>query len=122
MTIPSSSNEAAEYVGGKAFQGAEDAPSKASVNKSNIDIIDIRHDAVEINLKEEILDSLRPKAGPKKLPTLLLYDERGLQLFEEVSVPIMVMQLYGMLTKCIDHVFRRILSHQRGDQCSRTIR
>lgn len=51
---------------------------------SNIDIIDIRHEAVEINLKDEILTSLKPKIGPKTLPTLLLYDEQGLQLFEEV--------------------------------------
>lgn len=51
----------------------------------NIDIIDIRHDAVEINLKDEIMSSLRPQSGPKTMPTLLLYDERGLQLFEEVS-------------------------------------
>lgn len=51
----------------------------------SIDIIDIRHDAVEVNLKDEILRSLRPKSGIKALPTLLLYSERGLQLFEEVS-------------------------------------
>jgi hypothetical protein len=50
----------------------------------HIDIIDIRHDAVEVNLKEEIMASLRPQNGPKTMPTLLLYDERGLQLFEEV--------------------------------------
>lgn len=51
---------------------------------SNIDIIDIRHDAVEVNLKDEIMRSLRPQSGPKTMPTLLLYDERGLQIFEEV--------------------------------------
>ena len=48
------------------------------------DIIDIRHDAVEINLKEEIFTQLQPEEGPKRLPTLLLYDERGLQIFEKV--------------------------------------
>lgn len=51
----------------------------------NVDIIDIRHDAMELSLKDEILNSLTPHEGPKRLPTLLLYDERGLQLFEEVS-------------------------------------
>ena len=50
-----------------------------------VDIIDIRHDAVELSLKDEILKSLKPEEGPKRLPTLLLYDERGLQLFEEVN-------------------------------------
>ena len=52
---------------------------------STIDIIDIRHDAVEVNLKDEVLKSLRPESGVKTLPTLLLYNERGLQLFEEVG-------------------------------------
>jgi hypothetical protein len=52
---------------------------------SKIDIIDIRHDAVEINLREEISKSLDPGAGPKTIPTLVLYDERGLQLFEKVD-------------------------------------
>lgn len=59
------------------------APSRPE-NTAEIDIIDIRHDAVETNLKEEILRSLRTRYGPKTLPTLLLYDERGLQLFEKV--------------------------------------
>ena len=84
MTIPSASNSAAEAVrtmpkvlSFKTTQNLEHAP--------NIDIIDIRHDAVEINLKDEIMSSLRPQFGPKTMPTLLLYDERGLQLFEEVS-------------------------------------
>ena len=53
--------------------------------KLDLDIIDIRRAAVEINLKEEILSMFQPKDGPRKLPTLLLYDEKGLQLFEEVT-------------------------------------
>ena len=52
----------------------------------NFDIIDIRHDAVETSLKDEILCSLKPQSGLKSLPTMLLYDERGLQLFEEVGI------------------------------------
>jgi hypothetical protein len=50
---------------------------------SEIDIIDIRYDAAEINIKEEIFKLLQPANGPKKLPTLLLYNERGLQIFEK---------------------------------------
>lgn len=70
----------------------------------SVDIIDIRHDAVEVNLKEEILRSLRPQNGPKQLPTLILYDERGLQLFEEVSSrrPFGRGQAYSLQP---DHVF-----------------
>lgn len=64
--------------------GAQKLANMGSI--SNIDIIDIRHDAVEVNLKDEILKSLRNESGIKTLPTLLLYDERGLQLFEEVGI------------------------------------
>ncbi len=53
---------------------------------SDIDIIDIRTDAIEMDLKVEILSMLRPAKGPKKMPTLLLYDERGLQIFEKVGM------------------------------------
>ncbi|KAH6676690.1 C-type lectin protein [Halenospora varia] len=91
MTIPSASSGAVEVVvvASKAAQVVDAAATHKSSQKSedvsDIDIIDIRHDALEINLKEEILNSLRPVKGPKTLPTLLLYDERGLQLFEEIT-------------------------------------
>lgn len=49
-----------------------------------MDIIDIRGDTEEIDLKNEVPKLLNPEKGIKKLPTLLLYDERGLQLFEDV--------------------------------------
>ncbi len=52
--------------------------------EASVDIIDIRSKAVEINLKEDILSQFHPKTGPRTLPTLLLYNERGLQLFEDV--------------------------------------
>jgi hypothetical protein len=49
-------------------------------------IVDIRSDAIEVDLKAEILSMLKPAKGTKKLPTLLLYDDAGLQLFEKVRV------------------------------------
>ena len=61
--------------------------SKSAVPRSlpdAIDIIDIRSDAVAFNLKQEIFELFRPDEGPRKLPTMLLYDEKGLQLFEQV--------------------------------------
>lgn len=64
----------------------EKGTSRAPGRQSDVDIIDIRQEAVEINLKEEIRNLLRPQEGPRKLPTLLLYDKKGLQLFEEVSI------------------------------------
>lgn len=49
-----------------------------------LDIIDIQNARIDINLKDEILTQMNPEQGPRTLPTLLLYDERGLQLFEDV--------------------------------------
>lgn len=89
MTIPSILNGAAELVVDRKTTHEMKVPEHQVVSEPktlpNLDIIDIRHDSVLINLKEEILDSLRPSKGSKTLPTLLLYDERGLQLFEEVG-------------------------------------
>lgn len=58
--------------------------SDHKASKASVDIVDIRRAAVEINLKEDILSQFHPKTGPRTLPTLLLYNERGLQLFEDV--------------------------------------
>jgi len=87
MAIPSTSNRGVDLLAANARNGMKSTPLKKITPESitKIDIIDIRHGAVEVNLKDEILSNLRPKSGPKKLPTLLLYDERGLQLFEEVT-------------------------------------
>ncbi|KAI5868641.1 C-type lectin protein [Durotheca rogersii] len=59
--------------------------SNPAGQRPTVDIIDIRQSAVEINIKEEIHKLLRPQEGLRKLPTLLLYDEKGLQLFEEIT-------------------------------------
>lgn len=49
-------------------------------------IIDIRSDKAGIELKQLILDGLKPKNGVKKtLPTLLLYNDAGLKLFEKIT-------------------------------------
>ena len=86
MTVASMLNGVTGHTDAKAFYRDKLGALKNATNVSKIDIIDIRHDAVEINLKGEILTSLSPKVGRKTMPTLLLYDERGLQLFEEVGL------------------------------------
>jgi uncharacterized SAM-dependent methyltransferase len=49
-------------------------------------IIDIRSDSEGIELKQLILDGLDPKdGGEKTLPTLLLYDAVGLNIFERIT-------------------------------------
>lgn len=66
------------------FEVTKSAPSQPG-SRPVLDIIDIRSAAVEVNLKDEIRTLFTPKDGPRKLPTLLLYNERGLQLFEDVN-------------------------------------
>lgn len=61
------------------------AVKAGGASRQDVDIIDIRRAAVEMNLKEEIPRMLRPDEGPRKMPTLLLYSEKGLQLFEQVG-------------------------------------
>lgn len=69
------------------FRGKEKAfMSKLTTTPHcSVDIIDIRGASVELNLKAEIQSMFCSTNGPRELPTLLLYDERGLQLFEKVS-------------------------------------
>lgn len=64
--------------------GSTVTPPPAS--SPDLNIIDIRCAAVEINIKEEINTLFKAQNGPRRLPTLLLYDERGLQLFEAVRL------------------------------------
>lgn len=70
---------------------ADAVAAKSVKSHTGINIIDIRQTAVELNLKGEIHQLLRPQEGPRKMPTLLLYDERGLQLFEQVTYPTYLM-------------------------------
>ncbi|KAM0157134.1 hypothetical protein ACHAQE_006114 [Botrytis cinerea] len=87
ILIPSISNGAVEDVSSVSPHVTKvTGASPKSHHNSNFNIIDIRHDGAEIELKDEILASLRPKSGLKSLPTLLLYDERGLQIYEEVGI------------------------------------
>jgi len=62
-----------------------------------IDIIDIRRTRIQMSLKNDILSMLKPERGPKAMPTLLLYDEKGLQLFEEVPKP--ETRIFSLLTE-----------------------
>jgi uncharacterized SAM-dependent methyltransferase len=89
MTIPSIMNGDIESrVINNPFAGKSPFKVREQIQptrRREIDIIDIRQDAVEMYLKDEIFNQLRPTAGPKQLPTLLLYNERGLQIYEEVG-------------------------------------
>ncbi len=50
------------------------------------EILDIRRAKIEQSVKLDLLQKLQPAAGgEKQMPTLLLYDEAGLQLFEAIT-------------------------------------
>lgn len=62
--------------------------SPAFIAENTVNIIDIRPNTSGLSsLASTIYDSLDPPDGSKErsLPTVLLYDIRGLQLFEEIT-------------------------------------
>lgn len=59
-------------------------PQQQSGNE--VPIIDIRRETTGESLKDEILSSIRAGNGAERtLPTMLLYDEAGLRLFEKIT-------------------------------------
>lgn len=51
-----------------------------------VPILDIRPGPTEFDILQDIKSGLRPEnGGEKRLPTLLLYDEAGLRLFEKIT-------------------------------------
>ncbi|KAI9821822.1 MAG: hypothetical protein M1827_002404 [Pycnora praestabilis] len=56
------------------------------ITKPGLEIIDIRRNKIEPSLLNDLLNQLRPRKGKEKtMPTLLLYDEAGLKLFEDIT-------------------------------------
>ena len=53
---------------------------------SDVSIIDIREGEFDFSLVDDIHKQLDARQGQeKRLPTLLLYDEQGLKLFEDIT-------------------------------------
>lgn len=53
---------------------------------SNVLIKDMRQNEIGPSILDQLRDGLHPQGGgEKRLPTLLLYNEKGLKLFEELS-------------------------------------
>lgn len=76
------------------------------------EIFDIRLGETEFDILQDIKDGLRPEQGKEKtLPTLLLYDEAGLRLFENITY---LQQYYltnaeiEVLEKYADHIAERV--------------
>lgn len=93
--------------------------------KNQPDILDIRQSVVDFDLKEEIHSLLRPDEGPRRLPTLLLYDEKGLQLFEKVP-PHWPSPWFGKSRPAadtsLDNISRGVLLDQLGNPASPALR
>ncbi|GAO19046.1 hypothetical protein UVI_02056430 [Ustilaginoidea virens] len=69
-----------------SFKQHPDAAVALPAIPRRLDIIDIRSNKVDFNLKDEIASAFNSSdSGARKLPALLLYDERGLQLFEDIT-------------------------------------
>lgn len=61
-------------------------PSDHSHGINGASIIDIRQGGVDFSILGEMRKMLHPSAGKeKRMPTLLLYDEQGLKLFEDIT-------------------------------------
>jgi len=57
-----------------------------SVNDAGHSIIDIRRSTIDNSILDDLLQMLQPSDGQeKRMPTLLLYDEAGLRLFEDIT-------------------------------------
>ena len=55
-------------------------------NGSFVSVIDIRRGKINSSLFDEMKNMLRPTYGlEKRMPTMLLYNEKGLRLFEEIT-------------------------------------
>ena len=74
-----------------ALSRADTAPARSAIGSAEgvydkFAIVDIRRREIALSIRDEMLASLQPCDGKaKKMPTLLLYDEMGLKLFEAIT-------------------------------------
>lgn len=47
------------------------------------------------DVKQQIIDGLMRPAGEKHMPTMLLYDERGLRLYDDITTEVPEYYLFG---------------------------
>jgi len=87
-----------------------------SAASSPIEIIDVRNKAAAtpidggLDLRAQIVQGLSLPPGQKTLPTLLLYDERGLRIYDDITTQAPEYYLFGaeedILKKHADDVVR----------------
>lgn len=77
---------AVDYISPSDFTIPDGPKDSFDTGYAGPSIIDIRGDVNESNILEDIHKGLKPKDGQSKtLPTLLLYDEVGLKMFERIT-------------------------------------
>ena len=60
--------------------------TKPEERHAKVAIVDIRRNDIAHSIRNDMLEKLQPADGEeKKLPTILLYDEIGLKLFENIT-------------------------------------
>ncbi|KAF3906342.1 hypothetical protein ABW20_dc0103915 [Dactylellina cionopaga] len=77
--------ENVDVMPGHIFKADGDHGVLVSRNQATVHIIDIRSSMVEFQLNEDIINGIRGGFGEKTLPTMLLYNEAGLKIFEEIT-------------------------------------
>lgn len=86
MTVEVLDNGATEVPQGKVDKTSGGLKQHANAGTKATDIIDIRREIVGISVLDELRRGLRVAPDvEKRLPTLLLYDDIGLQLFEKIT-------------------------------------
>lgn len=55
-------------------------------NMDEVEIVNIQHEKMDVSLVDILNKALKPPEGtPRSFPTLLLYDTRGLKIFEKIT-------------------------------------
>ncbi len=71
---------------GDASPSTERHAGQLGHDDRHVSIIDIRREISEYSILDEMRKMLNPTPGQeKKMPTMLLYDEQGLKLFEDIT-------------------------------------
>jgi uncharacterized SAM-dependent methyltransferase len=91
---------------------------------SKPEIVDVRiHNEVDGDISKQVLDGLLKPVGLKSLPTLLLYDERGLRLYDDITTEVPEYYLFGaeeeILKNYVDDIIRAM--HSRGDRVTNEV-
>jgi uncharacterized SAM-dependent methyltransferase len=86
---------------------------------SIVHVRDARHEPFATTLREEILAGLSKPVGQRSLPTILLYDERGLRLYDDVTTHSPEYYLFGAEENILKAYADEIVSAMRGGAAQR---